>query len=111
MPPPPLLVAITKEGLQGYISMRECQFLCFKLIQFTLMGRKLNYSDLRDVLVDLANNTPFKIIAQRYNICQKTVKRIELSMDLYGQPYPPPSVVQGRPKLMLKYQGDVSISQ
>jgi hypothetical protein len=49
--------------------MRECQFLCFKSIQFTLMGRKLDHSDLRDVLVDLANNTPFKMNGRRYNIC------------------------------------------
>jgi hypothetical protein len=58
--PPPLLVAITKEGLQGYISMRECQFLCFKSVQFTLIGCKLDCSDLRDILVDLANNNPSK---------------------------------------------------
>jgi hypothetical protein len=91
--------------------MKECRFLCFKLILFTLMGRKLDPNDLRDVLVDLANNTPFKTISRRYNVCRKTVKRIELSMDLYGQPYPPPSVVLGRPELMLKYQEDVSISR
>jgi hypothetical protein len=87
MPPPPplLLVAMTKDGLQGYISisMRECTFLCFKSIQFTLIGRKLDPSDLRDALVDLANDTPFKRISPRYNICRKTVKRIKLSMDLY----------------------------
>jgi hypothetical protein len=32
-------------------------------------------------------------------------------MDLYGQLYPLPLVAQERPKLMLKYQEDVSISQ
>jgi hypothetical protein len=75
------------------------------------MGRKLDASTLRDILIDLANDKPFKTIARMYNTTTRTVKRIELSMDLYGQPYPPPSVVQGRPKLMLKYQEDVSISQ
>ncbi|KAF1936904.1 hypothetical protein EJ02DRAFT_470102 [Clathrospora elynae] len=70
------------------------------------MARKLDSEKRRDILVNLANGKGFKTIARCHQVCRKTVKRIELSMDLYGVPYPPQSVVQGRPKLMLKYQED-----
>jgi hypothetical protein len=72
------------------------------------MGRKLEARILQDVLLNLLNDMPFKSIARRHRISRNTVKRIELSMDIYGTPYPPNSWVQGRPRLLLKVQEEVS---
>jgi hypothetical protein len=83
-------------------------FLQCNLIQFTLMGRKLDAATLQSVLLDLTNDFPLRAIAKRYRIGRNTVKRIELSMDIYGAPYPPDSCVQGRPRLLLKVQEEVS---
>jgi hypothetical protein len=88
--------------------MIEPDFLHATSFLFTQMGRKLDRSTLRDVIVDLAQGQPFKTITKRRLVDRKTVKRIELSLDLYGQPYPPTTVVQGRPRLLLKFQEDVS---
>jgi hypothetical protein len=71
------------------------------------MGRKLDAATLQSVLLDLTNDFPLRAIAKRYRIGRNTVKRIELSMDVYGTPYPPECCVQGRPRLLLKVQEEV----
>jgi hypothetical protein len=71
------------------------------------MGRKLDATTLQRVLLDLANDMPFRSIARTHQIARNTVKRIELSMDIYGVPYPPNTCVQGRPKLLLRVQEEV----
>jgi hypothetical protein len=72
------------------------------------MGRKLDAATLQSVLLDLAKDFPLKTTAKRNKVSRTTVKKIELSMDVYGSPYPPDSCVQGRPKLLLKVQEEVS---
>jgi hypothetical protein len=72
------------------------------------MGRKLDAGILQGVLLNLLNDMSFKSIARRHRSSRNTVKRIELSMDVYGTPYPPNSCVQGRPRLLLKVQEEVS---
>jgi hypothetical protein len=73
------------------------------------MGRKLDAKVLYDVLLDLLYEMPFKAIARKHGVARNIVKRIELSMDVYGAPYPPNTCVQGRPRLLLKVQEEVSI--
>lgn len=70
------------------------------------MGR-IDPSKLRDLLVDIANGLPYSTISKRRSVTRNTVKRIELSIDLYGTPYPPTTITQGRPRLLLKFQEDV----
>jgi hypothetical protein len=53
------------------------------------MGRKLDQVKLRDILIDIAQGKPFKTIARDHRVDRNTVRRLELSMDLYAQPYPP----------------------
>jgi hypothetical protein len=65
------------------------------------MGRKLHPGKLRDVLINLKIGLGFKTIAKKHRCGRNTVKRIELSIDLYNTPYPPKSIVKGRPKLLL----------
>jgi hypothetical protein len=75
------------------------------------MGRKLDAATLQSVLLDLTNDMPFRSIARRHQIARNTVKRIELSMDFYGVPYPPNTCVQGRPKLLLRVQEEVRLAE
>ena len=72
------------------------------------MGRKLHPSKLRDVLIDLQMEIGYQTIAKKHRCARNTVKRIALSMDLYDTPYPPESVVKGRPKLLLFAQEQVN---
>ena len=72
------------------------------------MGRRIDEVKLRDIAVDLANGKPFRTISRDRHVDRNTVRRIELSLDIYAQPYPPHSVTQGRPRLLLKFQEDVS---
>jgi DNA invertase Pin-like site-specific DNA recombinase len=46
------------------------------------MGRKLPEEVLRDLLVDLSNNLPYKTIAKRRYTTRMTVKRIAASHDI-----------------------------
>jgi hypothetical protein len=71
------------------------------------MGRKLDKATLQRVLLDLVNDFPLQTTAKRNKVSRTTVKKIELSMDIYGTPYPPDSCVQGRPRLLLKVQEEV----
>jgi hypothetical protein len=71
------------------------------------MGRKLEAGLLQTVLLDLSLQKPLKWIARNRGVGRNTVRRIELSLDLYGSPYAPDSTVQGRPRLMVKAQEKV----
>jgi transposase len=48
-------------------------------------------------------------IHKALNVSRPTVARIILSYELFGQPYPPKSCVQGRPRICLQAQEDVSL--
>jgi hypothetical protein len=71
------------------------------------MGRKLNKATLQRVLLNLVNDFPLQTTAKKNKVSQTTVKKIELSMDIYGTPYPPDSCIQGRLRLLLKVQEEV----
>ena len=73
-----------------------------------LIGRKLHPSKLRDVLIDLQVELGYRTILKKHNVARNTVKSISLSMDLYDTPYPPESIVKGRPKLLLRAQEKVT---
>ncbi|KAJ8108352.1 hypothetical protein OPT61_g8235 [Boeremia exigua] len=68
------------------------------------MGRKINPETLRDILIHLERDTGLRAISRLLKCSRNTVRRIELSMDLYDTPYPPHSMVRGRPKLLLMAQ-------
>jgi transposase len=72
------------------------------------MGRKLHPETLRRVIIDLSAGRTLRGIAKDLRVGRNTVRRIELSLDLYGEPYPPASVVRGRPRLLLAAQERVS---
>jgi DNA invertase Pin-like site-specific DNA recombinase len=49
---------------------------------FAQMGRKLPEEILRDLLIDVSNNLPYKTIAKRRHTTRMTVKRIAASHDI-----------------------------
>ena len=46
-------------------------------------------------------------IHKAIKVSRRTIQRMRLNFDLFGQPYTPPSVVLGRPRALLTYQEQV----
>ena len=59
------------------------------------------------ILIRLSASEPCPSIAIAVGVAKETVYRIKRNMDLWGVPYPPPTVRLGRPRSMLPYQEDV----
>jgi transposase len=68
------------------------------------MGRRLPDEAVHRIIVRLNNNEPVPAIASAVKVSKQTVYNIQLNIDLWGTPYAPPTVKQGRPRLLLPDQ-------
>ena len=72
------------------------------------MPRRLSDDVVHRILVRLSTSEPIPSIATAVGVAHETVYRMERNMELWGVPYPPPTVKLGRPRLLLPYQEEVS---
>jgi hypothetical protein len=68
------------------------------------MPRKLPDDAVHRLLVRLEAGEPVPAIAKALHVAKTTVYRIQTNIDIWGKPYPPPTVVMGRPRLLLPIQ-------
>ena len=68
------------------------------------MPRKLPDDAVHRLLVRLEAGEPVPAIAKALHVAKTTVYRIQTNIDIWGKPYPPPTVVMGRPRLLLSIQ-------
>ena len=73
------------------------------------MGRKLAPEVVYRIVARIGAGEAVPAIAEAIKVHYKTVYRFQLNLDLYGEPYAPASIIQGRPRLLLAYQELVSL--
>ena len=71
------------------------------------MPRRLPDNIVHRILIRLATNKSILSIARHVGVSNETVYRMERNIDLWGVPYPPPTVKLGRPRSLLPYQEEV----
>ena len=73
------------------------------------MGRRLPDEVVYRIRVRIEAGEGVPAIAKAIDVARRTVYKIRVNLDLYGEPYAPASVVYGRPRLLLAYQELVSL--
>ena len=74
------------------------------------MGRRLDPILIQRVRILHAEGLSQRKIYKATGVDPKTQRALDINYKVYGQPYAPRTVVQGRPRKLLKYQEDVSRS-
>jgi transposase len=59
------------------------------------------------ILIRLSALEPVPSIAAAVGVARETVYRMQRNVELWGVPYPPPTVKLGCPRLLLPYQEEV----
>jgi hypothetical protein len=72
------------------------------------MPRRLPDDVVHRILVRLSASEPVPSIATAIGVAHETVYRMQCNVELWGVPYPPPTVKLGRPRLLLPYQEEVN---
>ena len=67
------------------------------------MVRRLADDVVNRILIRLSTSKPVPSIARAIGVAYETVYRIERNVELWGTPYPQPTVKLGRPRLLLLY--------
>ena len=68
------------------------------------MGRRLPDEVVHRFRIRIEANEYVATIAAAVKVTKKTIYKLRLNLDIWGEPYAPPTVVQGRPKALLPYQ-------
>ena len=71
------------------------------------MPRRLPDDVVHRILIRLSASEPVTSIAAAIGVAHETVYRMQRNVELWGVPYPPPTVKLGRPRLLLPYQEEV----
>jgi hypothetical protein len=71
------------------------------------MPRRLPDDVVHRILIRLSASEPVPSIAAAIGVAHETVYRMQRNVELWGVPYPPPTVKLGRPRLLLPYQEEV----
>jgi transposase len=71
------------------------------------MPRCLPDDIVHRILIYLTTDESIPSIAKCVGVSNETVYRMKRNMDLWGMPYPPPTVKLGRPRSLLPYQEEV----
>jgi hypothetical protein len=71
------------------------------------MPRRLPDDVVHRILVHLSASEPVPSIAAAVGVAHETIYCIQRNVELWGIPYPPPTVKLGRPRLLLPYQEEV----
>ena len=72
------------------------------------MPHRLPDDVVHRILVHLSASEPVPSIATAVGVAHETVYRMQRNVELWGVPYPPPTVKLGRPRLLLPYQEEVN---
>ena len=64
------------------------------------MGRRLPDEVVHRIRIRIEANEDVATIAAAVKVAKKTIYKIWLNLDIWGEPYAPPTVVQGRPKAL-----------
>jgi hypothetical protein len=59
------------------------------------------------IVVCLKSNEEVPAIEEATKVAKSTIYRIRLNLDIWGTPYPPSTVILGRPRGLLPYQEEV----
>jgi transposase len=71
------------------------------------MPRRLPDDVVHRILIRLCADKPVPSIATAVGVANETVYRMQRNVELWGVPYPPPTVKLGRPRSLLPYQEEV----
>jgi hypothetical protein len=71
------------------------------------MPHRLPDDVVHRILIRLSASEPVPSIATAVGVARETVYRMQRNVELWGIPYPPPTVKLGRPRLLLPYQEEV----
>ena len=68
------------------------------------MGRHLPDEVIHRIRVRIEASKAVPTIVEAVKVGKKTIYKIQLNLDIWGEPYAPPTVVLGRPRALLPYQ-------
>jgi hypothetical protein len=68
------------------------------------MGRRLPDEVVYRIRPRIEANEDVVTIAAAVKVAKKTIYKMRLNLDIWGEPYAPPTVVLGRPRAPLPYQ-------
>jgi transposase len=68
------------------------------------MGRRLPDEVVHRIKLRIDAGEKVTAIAKAVKVSRKTIYKLRLNLDIWGEPYAPPTVVLGRPRTLLPYQ-------
>ena len=68
------------------------------------MGRRLLDEVVYRIRICIKASKAVLAIAEAVKVGKKTIYKIRLNLDIWGEPYAPSTVVLGRPRALLPYQ-------
>ena len=68
------------------------------------MGRRLPDKVVYRIRIHLKAGKEALAIAKAVGVAKKTIYKLRLNLDIWGEPYAPATVVLGRPRALLPYQ-------
>jgi len=71
------------------------------------MGRRLLDEVVHRIRIRIEAGEAVPAIAEAVKVGKKTIYKIRLNLNIWGEPYAPPTVVLGRPRALLPYQETV----
>ena len=66
-----------------------------------IMGRRLLDEVVHRIRIRIEAGEAVPAIAEAVKVGKKTIYKIRLNLDIWGEPYAPPTVVLGRPRALL----------
>ena len=68
------------------------------------MGRRLPDKVVHRIKVRIEAGEAVPVIAEAVKVSKNTIYKMRLNLDIWGEPYAPPTVVLGRLRALLPYQ-------
>ena len=68
------------------------------------MGRRLLDKVVYRIRIRIEAGKAVLATAEAVKVAKKTIYKMQLNLDIWGEPYAPPTVVLGRPRALLPYQ-------
>ena len=67
------------------------------------MGRRLPDEVVHRIRIRIEAGKAVLAIAEAVKVAKKTIYKMQLNLDIWGEPYAPTTVVLGRPRALLPY--------
>ena len=71
------------------------------------MGRRLPDEVVHRIRIRLEAGEEAPAIAKAVGVAKKTIYKLWVNLDIWGEPYAPSTIVLGRPRALLPYQEQV----